>query len=432
MRPLNLSVAPLDALLDERIGITIAGLTGGSRVHLRLRNHTLNAEAHAEFSASHDGVVDVAAHAPVGGDYDGVDAAGLFWSARFDEGSNVVTMISTLSTLAPLTYTLTASADDGPEMSVDFERRVVAANVVRTTVRDGRIRGTLFAPDGVTNAPGVIVLGGSDGGTVWAFVAAMLAAHGMAALVLAYFDHDDLPKELVEIPIEYIGEAVDWLRDRPEVGDARVGVLGMSRGGEAALLAGASLPGVAAVVALVPSGLTGGGIGADFSAMGKPAWTLNGVPFPILPPPSDPISMKAAQDAFTTGQPLAGAPGMLRSLDAVGAWIETLAIRVERTNGAIFLISAEDDQLWPSVRLTEIAEQRLAAAAFRHPFEHRRYRSAGHFAVLPPNLPATSQSGRHPVVPISLAFGGTAQGNAAASADLWPRIVAFLHQHLRA
>jgi len=33
---------------------------------------------------------------------------------------------------------------------------------------------------------------------------------------------------------------------------------------------------------------------------------------------------------------------------------------------------------------------------------------------------------------MSLAFGGTARGNGAASADLWPRIVSFLHRYLEA
>jgi hypothetical protein len=33
-------------------------------------------------------------------------------------------------------------------------------------------------------------------------------------------------------------------------------------------------------------------------------------------------------------------------------------------------------------------------------------------------------------VPIALEFGGSARANAAASADLWPRIVTFLHRHL--
>jgi dienelactone hydrolase len=426
----RISVAPLDALLDQPIAIEVTGLRPGSPVHLRLRNHTLQAEARAEFAASAEGLVDVAIHAPASGDYAGIDPAGLFWSARFDTGSDVVSMVDALSQLAPLAYTLTATAADGRDAAVDFTRRLVAANVVRTPVRDGQLRGTLFAPHGATNSPGLIVLGGSDGGNLWAFVAALLAAHGFAALSLPYFAYEDLPKEMVEIPLEYFAEAIEWMRARPEVGAAQVGVLGMSRGGEAALLLGASFPDVAAVVALVPSGVTGGGIGADFSAMGRSAWTLAGVPFQVFPPPGDPLTFQEAQAAFAAGAPFAGAPAMLRALESAGAGIEDVAIRVERTRGAIFMMSGEDDRLWASTRLAEVAEKRLRAAAFSYAFEHRRYPSAGHFACLPPNLPATSTSGRHPIVPIPFDFGGTARANAAASADLWPRIVTFLHRHL--
>ena len=121
---------------------------------------------------------------------------------------------------------------------------------------------------------------------------------------------------------------------------------------------------------------------------------------------------------------------MLRALQAAGDRVDDVAIPVERTRGPILMISAEDDQLWASSSLTAIAERRLRRAAFPHFHEHVRYPNAGHFAVLPANLPTTSNWGRHPVVPMALAFGGTPEGNAAASADLWPRIVAFLHQHL--
>ena len=427
---LRLSVTPIDALLDQPVAIKVTDLRPQSRVHLRLRHHTLRAEAQAEFVASDAGVVDVGAQAPVAGDYDGTDPAGLFWSARFDVGSDVVTMVDVLSRLEPLIYTLTLSTEGSVDVAIDFRRMLVGAATVRTPVRAGRLRGTLFAPAGAVNAPGVIVLGGSDGGNRWAFVAAMLAAHGIAALSLAYFAYEDLPGELVEIPLEYFAEAIEWLRGRPEVGVSGVGVVGMSRGGEAALALGASFPEVAAVVALVPSGVTVGGIGADPSAMARPAWTLHGIPFGIFPPPGDPLTSREAQEAFSTGKPFIGAPAFLRALESAGARMDDVAIRVERSRCPILMMSGEDDQLWASTRLTEIAERRLQAAAFLYPFEHRRYPSAGHFACLPPNLPTTSNAGRHPVVPFAFGFGGTPRGNAAASGDLWPGIVAFLHRHL--
>jgi hypothetical protein len=109
-----------------------------------------------------------------------------------------------------------------------------------------------------------------------------------------------------------------------------------------------------------------------------------------------------------------------------------VAIRVEQTRGAILLMSGEDDQLWPSTRFAEIAVERLTAAHFPHPFEHRQYANAGHFACLPPNLPAATATARHPLVPMRFAFGGTPRGNAAASSDLWPHVVDFLRRHLGA
>ena len=427
----RLSIRPVDATLDQPITIEVSDVNPGSRVRVRLRNDSLNAEASAEFVANGQGAVNVGEHPAIAGDYEGIQPGGLFWSARFDAGSDVVSMIETLSRLKPLAYSVTVSVDGHEVASTTFERRLLAANVVRTTVHEGRIRGTLFAPTRAANVPGVVVLGGSDGGNLYEFVAALLAGYDMAALALAYFAYDDLPKDLVGLPIEYFAEAVQWLGKRPEVGDARVGVLGFSRGGEAALIVGASFPEVAAVVALVGSGTSGGGLaGADFSAMGKSAWTLGGQPLPLLPPPWDPVSMQEAQDAMSSGKPFAARAGVLRALQSAGARVDEVAIRVERTRGAILMMSGEDDQLWGSTDLMAIAEERLKAAAFAYPFEHRRYPGAGHFACLPPNLPATSTSARHGLVPMALEYGGDAQNNARASGDLWPRIVTFLHQHL--
>jgi hypothetical protein len=82
--------------------------------------------------------------------------------------------------------------------------------------------------------------------------------------------------------------------------------------------------------------------------------------------------------------------------------------------------------------LTEIAERRLRRARFPHFYEHVRYPNAGHFAVLPPDLPTTSNWGRHLVVPMALAFGGTPDATAHASADMWPRVVSFLRTYLAA
>src|SRR5688572_13596697 len=182
----KISIRPLDALLDQPVAIAVSDSKPGSRVRVRLRNHSLNAESTAEFVVNDGGVVDVAGQPAIAGDYEGIEPAGLFWSARFDAGSDVVSMIVALSRLEPLAYTATVSADGRDDVSANFTRRLLGANVIRTPVRDRRIRGALFSVKGATNAPGVVVLGGSDGGNLYEFVAALLAAHGIVSLSLAY------------------------------------------------------------------------------------------------------------------------------------------------------------------------------------------------------------------------------------------------------
>jgi hypothetical protein len=350
----------------------------------------------------------------------------LFWNARFDDGADLLSALQTLTALTLLEYVLEASVGGTTVASIRFERRSLVDGVVRTRVREGCVRGAFFAPSRATAAPPLIVLGGSDGGNTFEYVAALFAARGFAALLLPYFAYDDLPEDLVEIPLEYFAEAMAWLRARPETAGARVSVLGISMGGQAALLAGAHLPGVAAVVALVPSGIAVGGVSRNPARMALSAWTVGGRPVPIIPPRHDPEAVKAFAEAMARGTPIRLRGGFDYLLD--DARIEDAAIPVERTNGPILLMSAGDDQAWPSGRLTEVVVERLRHHKFGHAFEHLSYPQAGHFASLPPYIPSTLTWSRHPQVPMLLEMGGTPEANAAAAADLWPRIFTFLER----
>ena len=81
---------------------------------------------------------------------------------------------------------------------------------------------------------------------------ALLAARGYAVLDLMYFGRDPLPRELIEIPLEYFAAGLDWLRSHPATSGVRIGVFGSSKGAEAALLVGTLDPNVRAVWRIYP------------------------------------------------------------------------------------------------------------------------------------------------------------------------------------
>ena len=426
----TLTVDPARALLDAPVRIRVTECGANARVRLRLRAETFSAESTAEYDADDSGAVDLATAAPVAGDYHGCDPMGLFWSARFDTGAGVLPMMEALARLEPVVYTLHVEAG-GVAVGVNtFVRGCLDRDVTRVAVREGRLRGAFFSRQADTQRPAVVVCGGSDGGNTFEYVAALLAARGFAALALAYFAYNDLPSDLMEIPLEYFAEAIAWLRARPEVGGSRVGVLGMSRGGELALLLGTTLPEIAAVAALMPSMLTGGGVGRNPASMARAAWTLGGKPFAFIPPRFDPEAMKAFGEAISSGTPIAMTPGFERLIATAGAAFDEATIPVERTSGPILLMSGGDDQVWPSTMFAELAVERLRTHGFAYPYEHLSYPGAGHFACLPPYVPTSVTWSRHPQVPMALEMGGTPTANARASADAWPRVIDFLRRHL--
>jgi len=205
-----------------------------------------------------------------------------------------------------------------------------------------------------------------------------------------------------------------------------LGVVGRSRGGELALLLASMFPEITTVVGYVPSGVVHAGIAASPvpGAAARSAWTYRGKPLPFVPPAYD-GSVAAAASPET---PLELRPMFLKSLENRGA-VEAAAIAVERIRGPVFLISGEDDRLWPSPVLAEIAATRLAA--HKRSVTHLRYLGAGHM-IGPIGLPATANTILHPLRGLSMALGGTPAGNAAAAADSWPRVLQFLHTVLSA
>src|SRR4051794_23065162 len=91
--------------------------------------------------------------------------------------------------------------------------------------------GELHLPEGKGRAPGLLILGGSEGGHGPAFrFAQVFAKRGFASLGLAYFGDPGVPATLENVPLEYFIHAIDWLSTQPGVDAKRIGIFGGSKG----------------------------------------------------------------------------------------------------------------------------------------------------------------------------------------------------------
>jgi dienelactone hydrolase len=287
--------------------------------------------------------------------------------------------------------------------------------------------GTLFCPSTPGPHPAVIALGGVGGGLREGGAEA-LASEGFAALALAYFGVDPLPRELVEIPLEYFEKAIAWLKSRPEVDANRIAVVGNSKGGELALLLGATYPeDLKAVIGYAPSAVVWQGITFDREAYHrgpKSPWSSRGEPVPFArlarPLPAEMVRMVGS---YLRRQPIVGRVFYERALEDETA-VAAAEIAVEKIDGPLLLISGTDDQMWPSTRLSEMAIERLKAHDHPFPYEHLRYEGAGHMITLPNAEPPASWSSRYEV-------GGTQEANEFANADSWTKVLGFLEKHLK-
>lgn len=413
---------PSQCLVDQSLEIRVRGADAGEYVVLRLRsrfNHEVLL-SEATFRADQFGVVDLRRDAPTTGSYAEVDAMGLFWS-RAPVSTERASIIQSPSD-DPLTVVLTAQRADGQMLSHSIRRVFVGPHVSSKLVSDRGLVGMIYAPSSGGPRPALLVVGGSGGGLAWAQeMAALLASHGFAALALAYFAADGLPSTLDRIPLEYFDNALVWLAAQPDVAVNRIGVVGISRGGELALLLGATFPRVRAVVAYAPSGI----LWPAYPASGRGAWTIGGHEIPF----ASTLTHEEWDQAIADGRARKDSFDWYLLPLKNSECVHKAAIRVERINGPVLMISGADDKLWPSAKLTEFAVRRLHEERFPHYFEHLCYEGAGH-GIGWPNVPTTMLRSVHPVSGEQMEMGGTPHGNAHARSDSWPRMLEFLRSAL--
>ena len=214
-------------------------------------------------------------------------------------------------------------------------RRLVPHPVRRVKVTADGLVGTFYTAGLSGRHSAVLMIGGSEGGQPGPLVPGVIAGNGHPVLSLAYFKAPGVPQTLKLIPLEYFAKALRWLARQPGVDPQHLVVDGASRGGEGALLIGATYPNlVHGVIAGVPSNV----VLCSYPGCATSAWSLNGKPV-----------------AFTS---VIDNPRPTDNLDAV--------IHVERIDGPVLLNCGGLDNVWTSCNYARAVMSRLARSRYPH------------------------------------------------------------------
>jgi dienelactone hydrolase len=413
-------IEPAEELFGVSVSIKIAGLKAGESVTIHAHSkdgQSLDWESTATFTADKKGIVDVEKQAPVSGDYTVADPLGLLWSMKPVNLKGKNPPSYEFQKLDHIAIHLTAERASGNSLTADIKRyfRMPGIELTRIPIEKEGLEGTLFHPSQGGPHPGLILLAGSGGG-IYEWWAELMASNGFAALTLPYFRYKDLPKELMEIPLEYFKEAIAWLKEQKAVDGSRIAAMGASKGGELALLLGATYPEIKAVIACVPSSVVWQGISRD--RLGS-SWSQDGKGLPFAQwhfSPEDAQKMEA-------GQPLSLLETYsLKKNDPVV--LAKAAIPVEKIKGPILMVSGTDDQLWPSTQFANMVMERLEKYNHPHERQHLCYQGAGHLVFLPYFITSGNR------IEMPFMNGGNPRADANGSADFWAKMLDFLHKHL--
>ncbi len=379
-------------LAGEPITLQLADLQPGQTVRLSAQRvvQTFTGpvalfRSQARFQADAQGQVDLARAEPLpGSSYEGADVRGLLWSMVKGPGD---VQGQPFNRIALSLSAADAPADAKPLAEAVLTLRTALPEVVTRKV--DAFPGAVFASlPGAAKRPTLILLGGSEGGSLITRDAAPWASRGYAVLALPYYsppqwgpaglmppELPSLPKAFVNIPVERLDTARQWLIQQPEVDADRIGVMGSSKGAEFALLAGTKMPWIKAIAAIVPTDVVWEGWSQDPSA------TDVGSSFSYRGQPFDHLGYKEFPEEFANM--MKGQPVLIRRPHDKGRAVassEVLAkarIPVETIQAPVLVAGGDDDQVWASGPMAANVAATRAKAGL--PTVSLVFPQAGHF-----------------------------------------------------
>ena len=228
--------------------------------------------------------------------------------------------------------------------------------------QNGVVETLLYLGDS-ENQPLIVAFGGAEGGIDWhrnhmKSKRDSLIQKGYAVLAIGYFNAEGTPKNLDRISLDAISDTIMNIAKRnSKINEAKIALIGGSRGGELVLNLASRFDHFNAVIAMSTSNVSFPAI--TWSA-NTSSWTYKGKEVAYVPAPLKTISPALKGDLYTAHKM------MLEDKEAV----KKAEIEVENINGAILILSGKNDDQWPASEMSEQLIQRLKNNRFKHYNKH--------------------------------------------------------------
>ena len=284
-------------------------------------------------------------------------------------------------------------------------------------INENGFQAKYFAKNNLTNKTAIVLIGGGQWGDYWA---QEFSKKEMVALSLPYTGIDGLPKLPEDIDLEYFENAINWLKEQPEVNPDKIIVMGASRNAELALVIASTFTNtIKGVIAYSPSSVSWSNTVLPYNSNElKPSWKYKGIDIPYIP------MEKIAGNKAGKVEMIAYWEKGLSKTDLV----DHAFIKVEFITGPILLFSGIDDKVWPSSKMADMIETRLEENNFKYALKNIQYENAGHLISGNPEQKTGLRTGK-----INLGgrefeyeFGGTDGGDYKAKKDAKIKLMEFL------
>ena len=258
--------------------------------------------------------------------------------------------------------------------------------------------------------PAIMVVSGSDGRIERAqVIAECLARYGFATLAICYFGMDLVSYDLNKIPIEYIEEAISWLKNRKEISNNNIGIYGRSKGGEFVLIAASILSDIKSVVANTPSLYSHQGLITKRGLANSGSWIYNNKEIPYI---------KASKlDVFKL------VLGFIKKdTNTFRKFYERITwgkkdqskarILIEKSNAKYLFLSSDTDAIWPSDKYSKEAVEVMKKNNKEQNITSYCYAGSGHMLTIP-----------YQPIPDCQEYGGILEKGVDSTIDAWQKTV---------